>query len=226
MCCEVRVIKVLLADDHAVVREGLKSILRNQPDIEIVGEAGNGRDAFELAVELKPDILLTDVSMPELNGIRLAESIQTSSPDTKILVLTVHEDKSYLKQLLRAGARGYILKKSAADALVFALRTVAAGGVYIDPQMAGKLVTGVVKQIDGAKGSELPLSSREEEVIRLVASGFSHKEIAAQLELSVKTVESYKARAMEKLQLSSRSDIVRYALNEGWLRDDAAGAMR
>lgn len=211
-------LRVLLADDHAVVREGLKYILHKQEDIEIIGEAHDGKQAFEKTCDMKPDVLLMDVTMPELNGVRVAERLAKLSPDIKILILTVHEDRSYLKQLLQMGARGYILKRSAAEDLVFALRTVASGGIYIDPKMAGKFVTGSSKQNGTLDGSELPLSTREEEVIRLVATGFSHKEIANQLELSVKTVESYKARAMEKLHLSSRADIVRYAVNEGWLQ--------
>jgi DNA-binding NarL/FixJ family response regulator len=213
-------LRVFLADDHAVVREGLKSLINAQPDMEVTGEAGDGRDACEQVAHLRPDVAVLDVSMPGMSGAEAAARLRQECPQVKVLALTVHEDKGYLRQLLGAGAAGYVLKRAAAEELIRAIRAVAAGGVYLDPALAGKVVGGFVRQPPGKgapEGGEL--SEREGEVVRLVAAGHSNKEIAGRLDLSVKTVETYKARSLEKLGLHSRADLVRYALRQGWLQD-------
>ena len=209
---------VILADDHTVVRAGLKALLDAQPDFEVVGEASDGHEALAWAKELRPDVVVMDISMPGLNGARATEAIRRDCPGTRVLALTAHEDKGYLRQLVRAGASGYLLKRAASQDLIHALRAVAAGGTYLDPAMAGDVLVGFAGKAPG-RGStrEDELSEREAEVVRLIARGFSNKEIAAQLDLSSKTVETYKARSLEKLGLSSRSDLVSYAVQRGWL---------
>jgi DNA-binding NarL/FixJ family response regulator len=213
-------LRVFLADDHAVVREGLKSLINAQADMEVIGEAGDGRTACEQVLPLRPDVVVLDVSMPEMTGAQATERLRLECPEVKVLALTVHEDKGYLRQLLEAGAVGYVLKRAAAEELIRAIRTVAGGGVYLDPALAGKVVGGFVRKPAG-KGApeESALSEREVEVVRLVAAGHSNKEIAGRLDLSIKTVETYKARSLEKLGLRSRADLVRYALQRGWLQD-------
>jgi DNA-binding NarL/FixJ family response regulator len=213
-------LRVYLADDHAVVREGLKALINAQPQMEVSGEAGDGRTACEQVQELQPDVVVMDVSMPGLNGAQATAQLKQACPTVKVLALTVHEDKGYLRLLLEAGASGYVLKRAAAEELIHAIRTVAAGGVYLDPALAGKVVGSFVRA-SARKG--VPeggdLSDREAEVMRLIAAGYSNKEIASRLCLSVKTVETHKARSMEKLGLDSRADLVRYALQRGWLQD-------
>jgi DNA-binding NarL/FixJ family response regulator len=214
-------LRVFLADDHAVVREGLKALINAQAGMAVVGEAADGLDACERVPELRPDVVVMDVSMPGLTGSQATERLRRECPQVKILALTVHEDKGYIRQLLAAGAAGYVLKRAAAEELIHAIRVVAAGGVYLDPTMAGKVVGGFVRRPSGesAPKSGGALSEREVEVARLTAAGYSNKEIAARLELSVKTVETYRARGMEKLGLKSRADLVRYAVQQGWLQD-------
>jgi DNA-binding NarL/FixJ family response regulator len=213
-------LRVFLADDHAVVREGLKALINAQPGMEVSGEAGDGRAACQQVRQLLPDVAVMDVSMPEMNGAQATAELKRTCPQVKVLALTVHEDKGYLRQLLESGAAGYVLKRAAAEELIHAIRTVAAGGVYLDPALAGEVVGGFVRK-PAVRGSLAggELSDRESEVARLIASGYSNKEIAAQLDLSVKTVETYKTRSMEKLGLRSRADLVRYALQCGWLRE-------
>jgi DNA-binding NarL/FixJ family response regulator len=214
-----RKLRIYLADDHAIVREGLRSLVDRQPDMEVIGEAGGGRTALEQVKEFRPDIVVMDISMPELTGTAATERLTVEAPDVKVLALTVHEDQSYIRQLLQAGARGYILKRAAATELVHALRTVASGGLYLDPTLAQKVVGGFLHRPSGRgmpQGGDL--SERELEVLRLIARGHSNKEIAARLDLSVKTVETYKARSMEKLGLENRAAIVAYAAQRGWLQ--------
>jgi DNA-binding NarL/FixJ family response regulator len=213
-------LRVFLVDDHAVVREGLKALINAQADMEVSGEAGDGRAACEQVKKLRPDVVIMDVSMPEMSGAQATEWLRREYPPVKVLALSVHEDKGYLRQLLEAGALGYVLKRAAAEELIRAIRTVATGGVYLDPSLAGKVVGGFVRKPAGKGAPEgEELSDREAEVVRLTAAGYSNKEIAGQLDLSVKTVETYKARSLEKLGLHSRSDLVRYALERGWLQD-------
>jgi len=215
---DVRIVRVVLADDHPIVREGLKRLLDAQPDMHVVGEAADGEAAWHAAMTLAPDILVMDLSMPVLGGAEATARVQRDCPGVKVLALTVHEERAYLTQLLRAGASGYVLKRAASAELVHAVRTVAAGGTYVDPSVAGALVDGY---LDAEAAAEQPqhdvLSAREREVLLRIAQGFSNKEIAAELALSVKTVETYKARVADKLGLRSRVDMVRYAARRGWL---------
>ena len=212
-------LRILLADDHVMLREGLRSLVGAQADMEVVGEADDGRDALFKARALRPDVVVMDISMPELNGIRATEQVRTCCPATKVLALTAYDDDGYLRQLLEAGASGYLLKKAAAEELVKALRAVAAGGVYLDPTLAGRVVGGYVGRRLRGERLGVELSGREEEVLRLVAWGYTNKEAAGYLNISVKTVETHKTNLMEKLGLKTRSDIVRYALRCGWLSE-------
>ncbi len=212
-------LRIFLADDHVVVREGLKALINAQSGMTVVGEAADGLTACQEVNRLKPDVVVMDVSMPELTGSQATERLAKESPQVKVLALTVHEDKGYIRQLLAAGAAGYVLKRAAAEELIHAIRVVAGGGIYLDPTMAGKVVGGFVRRATGADSQLAVLSERETEVGRLTAAGYSNKEVAARLDLSVKTVETYRARAMEKLGLQSRADLVRYAVQQGWLQD-------
>lgn len=209
-------LRILLAEDHVLVRQGMKALIEAQPGLQVVAEAGDGEVALREARALQPDVVVMDISMPNLNGAEATQRLKQAAPETRVLALTAHEDPGYVRRLLQAGACGYVLKRAAAHDLIRAIRTVAAGGIYLDPSVAGKVVDGFVgRTVDAARSAEL--SEREAEVLRLIAEGYSNKEIAARLDISVKTVETYKARSMEKLGLHSRVDIVRYALQQGWL---------
>jgi len=208
-------LRILLADDHAIVREGLKRLIESQPGMSVVGEAETGAEATAKTLELRPDIAVLDISMGEVNGARATREIRQHCPATKVLALTVHEDKSYLHELLEAGASGYILKRAASDELVHAITMIGNGGIYVDPRIAAKLIP--TPHYHPRPDSHADLSARETEVMRLIAQGFSNKEISVQLGVSVKTIETYKARSMEKLGLRSRVDIVRMATKRGWL---------
>lgn len=210
-------IRVFLADDHEVVRAGLKSLLNSQSDMKVVGEAADGREAVAQISSLRPDIAVIDLSMPNLNGAETTRELRASTPSVKVLALTVHEDKSHIVELLCAGAKGYLLKRAAAAELINAVRSVAEGGMFVDPRVADQLVAPLVA---GPSDAALELSRRETEVLRLVALGHSHKEISNRLAVSVKTVETYKARSMQKLGLQGRVDIIRHASDSGWLRPD------
>jgi two-component system response regulator NreC len=215
-------IRILIAEDHETVREGLKLIIDTQPDMQTIGEAGNGRDAVRLAKELAPDVLLMDVSMPELNGLKAAAQLKRVAPDIKILTLTRHTDQAYLQELLEAGVSGYVLKQSAAADLLRAVRAVAAGDNYLDPAMTGKMFSNYVEKSSKLRGDTrgAALTERERDVLRQIAWGYSNKEIAERLDISIKTVEAHKANALKKLDMQSRIDIVRYAVLQGWLQDN------
>jgi two-component system response regulator NreC len=217
-------LRVLLADDHAILREGLAMLIGGQSDMAVVAQADNGREAVRLACDEHPDVAVLDVSMPEMGGAEATEAIRAQCPDVRVLALTRHADQAYVRRLLQAGAAGYVLKKGAADALINAIRVVARGGTYVEPQLAGALLQRTFGRtpVEAAGDTQALLSAREEEVLRSIAWGRSNKEIAAELGLSIKTVESYKAVALEKLQLRNRSDIVRYAVTRGWLSADSA----
>ena len=211
---------VVLADDHVVVREGLKALINGQPDMEVIAEANDGHAALQLVQAHQPDVVIMDVSMPELDGGQVTEQLRRDYPAIKVLALSIHEDTGYIRRLIEAGAAGYVLKRSAAETLIAAIRAVAAGEMYLDPSLASKLVGELMRDqshASGAIGSDL--SEREAEVVRLVAQGYSNKEVAAQLAISVRTIETYKARAMEKLGIDSRAALVRYAAQRGWLYD-------
>jgi len=216
----VSTLRIFLADDHVVMRDGLKSLVNAQPDMNVVGEADNGRTALIQASELQPDVIIMDVSMPDLNGIQVTERLKQVCQKIMVLVLTAHDDSGYLRQLLEVGASGYVLKKAAAEELIKAIRVVAAGGVYLDPSMAGKVVGGYLGK-RGLRNNSLgnEISERESEVLRLVAWGYTNKEVAGYLGISVKTVETHKANLMQKLDLKSRVEMVHYALRRGWLRE-------
>ena len=212
-------IRILLVEDHETVREGLRMIVSAQPDMEVVGEAGDGRAAIECAQELQPDVVVMDVSMPRMNGLKATGKLLELCPQTKVLTLTRHTDDGYLQELLRAGASGYVLKQSAPAELLRAIRTVATGGKYLDPAITGKVMGNYVSRRTSVRAdAQASISEREAEVLRLIAWGYSNKEIGARLELSVKTIEAHKANAMRKLDMRSRIDIVRYALLQGWLQ--------
>jgi DNA-binding NarL/FixJ family response regulator len=216
-------LRIFLADDHAVVREGVKSLINAQPDMEVIGEAADGRTAWEKAKDCQPDIVIMDLSMPQLNGAQATERLKQACPRVKVLALSVHEEKSYVHQLFQAGASGYVLKLATAAELIHAIRIVATGGVYLDPAVARKIVANYMhKPSLGEALQRSQLSERETEVLCLIAKGYTNKEIAARLDLSVKTVETYKTRLLKKLDLRSRADIVRYALRQGWLQETTA----
>lgn len=213
-------LRILLADDHETVREGLRMILNAQPDMQVVATAGDGREAITQAERVTPDVVIMDISMPGLNGLAATMQLTERVPDAKVLTLTRHADSSYLQQLLRAGAAGYVLKQSRPAELLHAIRSVATGGKYLDAAMTAPVI-GTYARAPVAPGPEptTPLSPRETEVLRLIAWGNTNKEIAARLDLSVKTVEAHKANGMRKLGMRGRIDIVRYALLQGWLNE-------
>lgn len=214
-------LRILLADDHETVREGLKAILNAQADMQVIAEAADGQDAVAKAAALLPDIVVIDVSMPLLNGLRATQVMQQRCPQVRVIALTRHSDDGYLQELLRAGARGYVLKQSRASEIVHAIRAVAAGGRYLDPAITGRVIDEAARRraFPQPRSMEAVLSPREEEVLRLLAWGYSNKEIATQLDLSVKTVETHKINASHKLGVHTRNDIVRFALLKGWLQD-------
>ena len=205
-------IRILLADDHAVVRQGFKMILAAQPDMEIVGEAANGREAVELAEQLRPDVVVMDVSMPELNGIEATRRLASSVPHARVVALSMHKDSVYVREILRAGARGYLLKDSGAADLVAAIRAVASGESYLSPAVSGAVLD------DYRRHATNPidlLTSREREVLQMLAEGKTNKEIAGVLNLSVYTVDAHRGRIMEKLNLHSIGELVRFAVRNG-----------
>ena len=212
-------IRIFLADDHALIRAGLKSLIQTQSGMEVVGEAGTGRETCERVKELLPDIVVMDITMPDMNGIQATEKIKRDCPDVKIIALSAHEDEAYFRQMLRLGASGYLLKRAIADELIHALQVVFAGGTFICAIIASKIVS-VYSEADHDSRETEVLSEREGEVLRCIAWGNTNKEIAAALFISVKTVETHRARCMDKLNLQTRADIVRYALAHGWLQPD------
>lgn len=205
-------IRILLADDHAVVRQGFKMILGAQPDMEIVGEAGNGREAVDLAEKLRPEVVVMDVAMPELNGIEATRRIADSSPHTKVLALSMHKDSVYVRETLRAGARGYLLKDSPAGDLLSAVRAVASGEGYLSPAVSNAVLDDYRRHVSNPIDL---LTSREREVLQMLAEGKTNKEIAGVLNLSVYTVDAHRGRIMEKLNLHSINELVRFALRNG-----------
>ena len=212
-------IRILLADDHAILRDGIRSLLNAEPDLEVVGEAAHGRDAVDRATELLPDVALLDCSMPELTGVEAMRRIRITAPAVKLLALTVHEDSASLRELLEAGAHGYVLKRAGKAELLQAIHAVYAGGIYIDPRIASQLVNPFYHAVATTPPrTTAALSGRESAVMRMIAQGHTNKEVAATLDISVKTVETYRARSMEKLGLRSRVDLVRVATERGWLR--------
>ncbi|MBI4277283.1 MAG: response regulator transcription factor [Armatimonadetes bacterium] len=210
-------IRVLLADDHTVVREGVRVILTAQPDIEVVGEAATGREAVDLSRRLKPDVVVMDVSMPDLNGIEATRVIKQEMPEINVLGLTMHEDEAYVFQLLKAGASGYVLKRAAAHDLVEGVRAASRGEAFLYPSVAKAVVEDYLRRLEsgGEREKYDGLTEREREILTLVAEGFTNQQIAEKLYISVKTVQTHRAHIMEKLGLHDRAELVRYAIRKG-----------
>jgi DNA-binding NarL/FixJ family response regulator len=212
--------RVLLADDHVTVRHGLRLLIDGQPDMKVIAEASDGAAAVRRALELKPDVVVMDISMPGMNGLVATRTLKQAWPQTAVITLTRHGDDAYLQELLRAGVSGYVLKQSASSELLQAIRVAASGGQYLDSTLTARVTAGFLGREGKRVGkSGAQVSDREAEVLRLIASGYSNKEIAARLDLSVKTVEAHKANAMRKLGLTGRIDIVKYAILQGWLEN-------
>jgi DNA-binding NarL/FixJ family response regulator len=211
-------LRILLADDHVTVRHGLKLLIDGQADMTVVAEASDGAAAVQRAIDLKPDVVVMDISMPGMNGLIATRALKKAQPHAAIVTLTRHGDDAYLQELLRAGVSAYVLKQSAPTELLQTIRAAAAGGQYLDPTLTPRVTAGFL----GSEGKRLnksgvSITERESAVLRDIASGYSNKEIAGRLALSVKTVEAHKANAMRKLGLTGRIDIVKYAVLQGWL---------
>jgi two-component system, NarL family, response regulator NreC len=219
-------IRIFLTDDHAVLRAGLKALLNGEPDMTVIGEAEDGESCVRRAAALRPDIVLLDINMPRCNGLEALAQLRTDAPDSRVLVLTMHDDAGYLRQVLAAGGAGYVLKQAASEELLSAIRAVQDGGIYLHPRHTKALLEGALERErsqaagQGERAGLALLSERERQTLRLVALGYRNSEIADMLFLSVKTVETYKARLMEKLGLRSRAALVRFALQEGVLEEE------
>ena len=207
-------IRILLADDHTVVRKGIRMILSAQPDMEVVGEAKNGLEAVEEAGRTSPDVVIMDVNMEGMNGIEGARRINESSPRSRVLALSMHRDAVYVREMLRAGAKGYLVKDADDDALLDAVRAVARGEAYLSPSVADAVLTDYRKHVTNPMDL---LTAREREVLQLIAEGKTNKDVANQLQLSVYTVEAHRGRLMEKLNLHSTGDLVRFAIRNGFI---------
>jgi len=213
-------LRIILAEDHETIRDGLKLLVNSRSDMEVVGEADNGTTALQLAEEFSPDVVVMDISMPELNGLQATKKLKDKSPQVKVLILTRHSEPGYLQELLQAGASGYVLKQSKSEELIRAILAVAAGQTYLDPAITERAVTQLREsgQVPH-KAPNTNLTAREADVLRLIALGYVNKEVAARLNLSIKTVEAHKSNAMNKMGMKSRVDIVRYAMLQDWLKE-------
>ncbi len=211
-------VRVLIVDDHAVVRSGLRLLIAAEDDLEPVGEAGNARDAVFQARALTPDVILLDIVMPEQTGLDVLPQLKHENPDTKILVLSMQDEPRYVREAFAAGASGYVLKEAADNEVVAAIREVAAGNRYVNPELGARLVSADAEAEKLAE--EDPLSDREREVLRLLALGYTNQEIAQQLYISVRTAETHRAHIMQKLRLQTRADLVAYALKHGLLETE------
>jgi two-component system response regulator NreC len=214
-------IRVLLADDHTILRAGLKMMLNAQPDMEVIGEAQDGRQAINGALRHQPDVVLMDITMPEINGIEATRQIKRMLPDVKVLVLTMHENDEYVFQALRAGASGYILKEAADTELITALHVVQTGQFYLSPTAQSIIVGDYLQRVRTGeeKDSYSTLTEREREILKLVAEGFTNNQIAERLVISPKTVDTHRTHVMDKLNLHSRSELVKYAMRRGLLEN-------
>jgi DNA-binding NarL/FixJ family response regulator len=209
-------VKILLADDHTIIRQGLRSLLEKQPDIEVVGEVGDGRKAIESVRELAPDIVIMDITMPNLNGIDATRKIIEGRGGTKVIALSMHSSRRFVTEMLKAGASGYILKECLFDELVEAIKTVLNGGIYLSPRITGVVVDDYVKRLSTKYQPEAPdLTEREREVLQLLAEGKSTKQVALQLHVSAKTVESNRRNIMDKLGIHNVAELTKYAIREG-----------
>lgn len=210
-------IRILIADDHSIVREGVRMILAGQEDFDVVGEASTGREALEQARALRPDVVVMDISMPDMNGIEATRRIRQEAPDCAILALTIHEDEQYCFQMLDAGVLGYVPKRAAPEDLVKAIRVVHRGQVFLYPSMASALVTDYLTRMEQGEEESDSLTEREREVLTLIAQGMLNREIADKLTISVKTVERHRENIMNKLNLHSRTELVKYAIRKGFI---------
>ena len=210
-------IRVLLVDDHAIVREGVKMILAKEPDFEVVGEAQDGRQALELVERMKPNVVVMDISMPEMGGIEATQQVKERYAGVNVIALTMHEDESYVFKLLRAGAAGYVLKRAAAQDLVQAVRAAAKGEAFLYPSVARKVVEDYLKRVEAGEERERydGLTEREKEILTHIAEGLSNQQIAQKLYISIKTVQTHRAHILEKLGLHDRTELVRYAIRKG-----------
>ncbi len=207
-------IRVLLADDHKVVCQGFRLILSRQPDVEVVGDAFNGKDAIELAARLEPDVVVLDIAMPDINGVEATRQILRNSPGTKVVILTMHKDAVYVREALRAGAKGYLLKESIDGELVAAVRAVSRGDAYLSPSVSATVLVDYQEQVTDPLDQ---ITNRERQVLQLLAEGRTSKDVATELNISVYTVDAHRSRIMKKLQLRTGRDLVRFAMQRGLL---------
>ncbi len=212
-------IRVLLVDDHIVLRDGLKSLLTQESDIEVIGDVGDGREAISAVESLRPDVILTDISMPGLNGIESVRMLRHEHPTLKIIILSMHSGQEYVLQSLQAGANGYVVKQADASEVLAAIRSVMAGGAYLSPTISKHLIDDYLSQTP-EEISAPKLTTREREVAQLIAEGQSTREISETLTISVKTVETHRMNIMKKLNAKSATDIIKYALKKGWISLD------
>lgn len=208
-------IKVLIADDHAIVRAGLRTLIESDPNLELVGEASGGYETIELIDKSKPDILVLDISMPDIDGIAVAKMLKSMNKDVRILFLTIHEDKALLREAFKSGASGYILKNAAEKELISAIKIVIRGDIYIEPSMAHTLIDNLRKSGEAVQDSVEALTSRETEVLKLIVLGYTNRQVGEELNISVRTVEGHRSNLSDKLGIKSRVELVRFARNSG-----------
>jgi len=213
-------IRVLIVDDHAILREGIRALLKLSSDIEVVGEAGDGLEAISKVRELSPDIVLMDIAMPGLGGLEATQEIHKQYPDSRVVILSQHDDSEYVFPILKAGAAGYILKKAVGTELVAAIRAVHQGGSFLYPSVATAVIEGYIQRGEDAESSYDRLTDREKQVLRLIAEGRTNREIAEMLSVSVKTVIAHRANLMEKLDIHNRTELVKYAIRKGLVQVD------
>jgi DNA-binding NarL/FixJ family response regulator len=207
--------RVLIADDHAIVRTGLRALLKSEPSLQLVGEATGGYEAIEMVADSQPDILVLDLSMPDLDGIAVTKKLKPAHPDLKILILTIHEDDALLREVIKSGASGYVLKRAAESELISAIQSVMRGDMYVDPAMLRHLIDETIRPGKARSESVELLTPREMEVLKLIVQGYTNRQVGQVLNISVRTVEGHRANLSGKLQLRSRVELVRYAREHG-----------